>query len=70
MDCIAYLDEDVTAVLPYLNAELGCFECLKEPPAVTFRLQGKIIAVRGDKITVSTLKDEEEADKILQWLQR
>ncbi len=68
--CIAYLDEDVTAVLPYLNAELGGFEYLKEPPAVTFRLQGKIIAVHGDKITVNTLKDEEDADKILQWLQR
>lgn len=68
--CIAYLDQDVTEVIPYLNAELGGFEYFKEPPAVTFRLQGKIIVVHGDKITVNTLKDGIEADKILQWLQR
>ena len=68
--CTAYLDQDVAEALPYLNAELGGFDYFKDPPAVTFRLQGKIIAVHGNKITVNTLKDEEEADKILQWLRR
>ena len=37
---------------------------------MTFRLQGKIIVVHGEKITINALKDENEADKILQWLQR
>ena len=70
VDCIAHLDQDISEVLPYLNAELGGYDYFKHPPAVTFRLQGKIIVLHGDKITINALKDEEEAEKILQWLVR
>ena len=45
--CIAHLDQDISAVLPYLNAVLGGFEYLKDPPAVIFRSQGKFITVHG-----------------------
>ena len=48
--CIALLDQDIFAVLPYLNAVLGGFEYVKDPPAVTFRTQGKMITVHGDRI--------------------
>ena len=41
---------------------------MKDPPAVTFRVHGKIITVHGDRIAVNALKEEEEADKILDWL--
>jgi ArsR family metal-binding transcriptional regulator len=68
LHCIAELDQDVGEVLPYLNAELGGFEYFKDPPAVTFRTQGKIITVHPRRIAVNALKDEEEAEKILQWL--
>ena len=68
--CIAHLDQDITGVLPYLNAVLGGFEYLKEPPAVTFRVHGKIITVHPREIAVNALNDEEEADKILEWLRR
>jgi ArsR family metal-binding transcriptional regulator len=68
--CIAHLDQDITEVLPYLNAALGGFDYLKDPPAVIFRSQGKLITVHGDKIAVNALKDEAEADKILDWLKR
>jgi len=68
--CIAHLGEDITEVLPYLNATLGGFEYLKDPPAVTFRVHGKIITVHPTQIAVNALRDEEEAEKILQWLQR
>jgi len=34
--CIAHLDQDIGGVIPYRNAELGGFEYLKDPPAVTF----------------------------------
>ena len=68
--CIAHLDQDVGAVIPYLNAELGGFEFFRDPPAVTFKLQGKIIAVHANEIAVNALRDEEEAEKIIQWLQR
>lgn len=68
--CIARLDQDISAALPYLNAVLGGFEYLENPPAVTFRAQGKLITVQGRQIAVNALKDENEADKILQWLKR
>jgi len=68
--CIAHLDQDVGEVLPYLNAELGGFEYFNDPPAVTFRIQGKIITIQARKIAVNALKDAEEAEKILQWLKR
>jgi len=68
--CIAHLDQDISAVLPYLNAVLGGFEYLQDPPAVIFRSQGKFITVHGRKIAINALRDEDEADKILTWLQR
>ena len=37
---------------------------------MTFRVHGKIITVHPREIAVNALKDKEEADKILQWLQR
>ncbi len=68
--CFAHLDQDVSCALPYLNSVLGGFEYLKEPPAVTFKAQGKLITVHGNRIAVNALKDEEEARKIVEWLKR
>ena len=68
--CIAHLDQDISGVLPYLNAVLGGFDYLKDPPAVIFRSQGKLITVHGDKIAINALRDEAEAAKILEWLKR
>ena len=70
LHCIAHLDQDVSEALPYLNTVLEGFEYLKDPPAVTFRVHGKIITVHSREIAVNALKDEEEADKILEWLKR
>ena len=70
LHCIAHLDQDVSEVLPYLNAVLGGFEYLKDPPAVMFRSRGRLITVHAREIAVNALKDEAEADKILEWLKR
>ena len=70
LHCIAHLEEDITQVLPYLNAVLGGFEYFKDPPAVTFRVQGKIITVHPREIAINALMDEKEADRILEWLKR
>lgn len=70
VQCFAHLDQDVSPALPYLNAELGGFEYIREPPSVTFRAQGKLITVHGRKIAVNALKDEAEARKIVEWLRR
>ncbi|MGD9300670.1 MAG: (Fe-S)-binding protein [Desulfobacterales bacterium] len=68
--CIAHLNQDISEVLPYLNTVLGGYEYLKDPPAVIFRSQGKLITVHGNKIALNALRDEAEADKILEWLKR
>ncbi|MGQ9693990.1 MAG: (Fe-S)-binding protein [Thermodesulfobacteriota bacterium] len=70
LHCIADLDQDISAALPYLNASLGGFTYIKDPPAVTFRVHGKLITVYGDRIAINALKDEEEAVKILEWLKK
>jgi len=66
--CFAHLEQDVSDALPYLNSVLGGFEYLSDPPAVTFRVQGKLITVHGKKIAVNALKDKTEATKIVEWL--
>lgn len=66
--CFAHLDQDVSCAIPYLNSVLGGFEYLSDPPAVTFRSQGKLMTVHGKKIAVNALKDEAEARKIVEWL--
>jgi len=66
--CFAHLNEDVGEALPFLNASLGGHIYIKDPPSVTFKVQGKLITVHSKKIAINALKDEEEATKILEWL--
>lgn len=68
--CIAYLDEDIGEALPYLNAVLGGDTYIKEPPSVTFKMNGKLVTVHGRKIAVNALKDEAEARAVLEWLKK
>jgi ArsR family metal-binding transcriptional regulator len=70
LQCHAHLDQDVSAALPYLNAVLGGFEYTKDPPSVTFKIQGKLLAVHGRKIAVNALKDKREAQIIVEWIKR
>jgi ArsR family metal-binding transcriptional regulator len=66
--CYAYLDEDIREVLPYLNAVLGGSDYADDPPSVLFQIHGRLIAVYPKKIAINALKDEGEADKLLEWL--
>lgn len=68
--CFAHLDNDVAAVLPYLNTVLGGFVYTREPPALTLKNYGKLITIHPRKIAVNALRDREEAEKIVAWLQR
>lgn len=69
LHCIARLNEDVSDALPYLNAELGGAQYLNDPPEVMFHHNGRIIKVGATEIAINALKDENEADKVLAWLQ-
>ena len=68
--CFAHLEQDVGEAIPYLNAVLGGFTYIKEPPSVTFKAQGKLITVHARKIAINALKDEAEAKKIVEWIIR
>ncbi|MDR3567288.1 MAG: (Fe-S)-binding protein [Syntrophobacteraceae bacterium] len=70
VQCIAHLDQDISEVIPYLNSVFGGFQYIKDPPCVTFRVHGKLIAVHSKKICVNALKDESEGEKIIEWLKR
>lgn len=68
LHCIAHLDQDISKVLPYLNAKLGGDQYLKDPPSLTFKNQGKLITLHPQMIAINALRNEAEADKILEWL--
>jgi ArsR family metal-binding transcriptional regulator len=70
VQCFAHLDQDISPALPYLNAALGGFEYIRDPASVTFRIQGKLLTVHGNKIAVNALQDEAEARKIVEWIRR
>ncbi len=70
LHCIADLDQNIEKVLPYLNAVLGGYEYLKNPPDVIFKANGKLITVQGKQIAVNALKTKEEAVKILEWMKK
>ena len=70
LHCIAHLAKDISEVLPYLNAALGGNTYTQDPPSVTFKVHGKLITVHSQRIAINALQDEEEADKILEWLKQ
>jgi len=70
LHCIAHLDEDIGEALPYLNAVLDGDSYIKEPPSVTFKMNGKLVTLHARKIAVNALRDEAEAEHILEWLRQ
>jgi ArsR family metal-binding transcriptional regulator len=68
--CVARLEQDISEVLPYLNTALGGADYIKSPPALTLRIYGKLITIHSREIFINALKDEAEADKILEWLKK
>jgi len=68
--CIAQLESDISEVLPYLNTVLGGSTYTQDPPSVTLKVHGKLITLHSQEIAINALKDEGEADKILDWLKQ
>lgn len=69
MHCVAHLEEDISEVLPYLHTEMGG-EYVSSPPALTLQVHGKLITLHGNEIFINALRDENEANAILEWLQQ
>ncbi len=70
LHCFAHLNDDVSEALPYLNTVLGGFSYTVAPPSLTLKNSGKLITLHPRKIAVNALRDEDEAKKIVSWLQR
>jgi len=70
LHCFAHLENDISEVIPYLNTVFGGTSYQKDPPSVMFQINGRLVAIHSRKIAINALKDEVEADKILQWLMR
>jgi len=68
--CFAHLAEDISEVLPFLNTTLGGSGYTTDPPSLMLQIHGRLIALHPKKIAINALQDEEEADKILEWLKR
>jgi len=63
-------DDDLTQLLPYLNAEFA--PCIYEPniPFLRFRKSGKTFAIYPDKILINPLRDEDEAQEVFEWIRQ
>ena len=70
LHCFAHLDEDISEVLPYLNTVLGGSGYTQDPPSLMLQVHGQLIALHPKKIAINALKNDEDADKILEWLKR
>jgi len=68
--CVAYLDENISDVLPYLNTVLRGHQYITEPPSLTLKFNGKLITIYSQEIAINIVKDTAEADNILEWLKQ
>jgi ArsR family metal-binding transcriptional regulator len=66
---LARLDADITDLLPYLNTVLRGHLFMREPPSLTIKYRAKLITFHPKEIAINILKDEDEAEEILAWLQ-
>jgi ArsR family metal-binding transcriptional regulator len=68
--CYAYLDVDISGVLPYLNTVLRGHQYSAAPVSLTLKLPGKLVTLYAQMIAINILKDEAEADSVLEWLKQ
>lgn len=68
--CVAHLEQDISEVLPYLSTVMGGGDYIESPASLTLRIHGKLITLHAREIFVNALKDESEADKIIEWLKK
>ncbi|HNS50395.1 MAG TPA: (Fe-S)-binding protein [Anaerolineae bacterium] len=66
-EAIAYLDVDLSPVLPYLNARLSRGVYLPKRPVLSWRFEGHNIGFWPDRIAVEHLHSRAEADE---WVAR
>lgn len=68
--CYADLDGDIRQVLPYLNAVLNGYQFSPDPPSLTLKYRAKLITLTSHEIAINMVKDQTEAEDILEWLKQ
>lgn len=64
----AQLSEDISAVLPYLNARLKGAIYDHSAQVLTWRTGGRVVSVRPHEVAVSSLEDRTEAEAVIERL--
>ena len=68
--CYAHLEDDIGAVLPYLNTVLKGHQFCPDPPSLTLKFHAKLITLTAHEIAINIVKDQTEAYDILEWLKQ
>jgi len=71
--CYAHFDEDIGEILPHLNAVLRGHQFSTQPPMLTVKHQTKqalLITIYPRMIAINIVKDQREAEEILEWLRQ
>ena len=71
--CFAYFEEDIGEILPHLNAVLRGYQFSRQPPMLTVKHQAeqaKLITIYPQMIAINIVKDQTEAEEILEWLRQ
>lgn len=68
--CFAHLDGDISEVLPYLNTVLKGHQFCPDPPSLTLKYHAKLITLTSHEIAINMVKDQAEAEDILEWLKQ
>ena len=61
-------DDDLTELLPYLNAELGPCVYEADPPFLRINRDNTPIVIYPGRIIIAGLRDENEASEVFQWI--
>lgn len=70
VNVIARFDNDISPVLPYLNAAWGAYMFDAAASTLTLKISGKLVTLRAREVAVNGLKDQEEVYNVLNWLKR
>ena len=68
VNAIVEFEDDLTELLPYLNAELGPGMYNQDMPFLRLLVNGRPITIHPKKIAIPHLTDEHEANGVVEWL--
>jgi len=64
----AEFDDDLSELLPYLNAVFGPCVFDSDVPFLRFKKDGRPIAIYATRIAIAGLRDENEAREVFEWI--